>query len=393
MRTGLGAAPSGPAHDCRSPCGPRTTDTVEVLPTRATRSASPRGPTGTTEVSASWGPGTALPLRPRRRSRAAGPRLAVPAATGCTGPPKWSTSPTPGTSRHSVPDHSANGCSTSCISARSASEGTFAGSGRQHSTDLVELGVTAVEIMPVAQFPGRRNWGYDGVFPSPCSTPTAEPAGPARVRRRVPPARPGRRPRCRLQPSRARGKCPRRRSRPYFTDRYQTPWGPAVNLDGPYSDEVRALLPRQRPAVVRGLPHRRASGSTPSTSSSTAARGRSWPSWLRRRRNWPTVSGAPACLIAESADNNPLRRCARSSATDSACDAQWNDDFHHSVHAVLTGERDGYYLDYGRADDVARAMDQGFVYQGQYSAFRRRRHGAPVDRRPSGALRDLRPEP
>jgi maltooligosyltrehalose trehalohydrolase len=81
-------------------------------------------------------------------------------------------------------------------------------------------------------------------------------------------------------------------------------------------------------------------------------------------------------LIAESADNNPLV-VSGPDVGGLGFDAQWSDDFHHSLHAVLTGERDGYYADYGPLLDLARAINDGFVFQGDYSAFRGRRHGAP----------------
>ncbi len=103
-------------------------------------------------------------------------------------------------------------------------------------------------------------------------------------------------------------------------------------------------------------------------------RGPSWPSWPppseREER-----TGRTAWLIAESADNDP-RVVSAHAVGGLGLDAQWNDDFHHAVHVALTGERTGYYSDYAGPSDVARAMDQGFVYQGQYSRFRRRRHGA-----------------
>jgi len=240
--------------------------------------------------------------------------------------------------------------------------------------DLVGLGVTAVEIMPVAQFPGRRNWGYDGVFPFAVQ----HSYGGARGLQEFV------------------DECHRRglavvldvvynhlgpegnvldRFAPYFTDRYSTPWGRAVNLDGPFSDDVRAYLlanARQwfehfhvdalRLDAVHELIDRSARPFLAELSAATEE--------LEAR------IGRSCALIAESADNNPLV-VTPLAGHGLGMHAQWNDDFHHSVHAVLTGERDGYYGDYGKADDVARAMSQGFVYQGQYSAFRKRRYGAP----------------
>jgi maltooligosyltrehalose trehalohydrolase len=252
-------------------------------------------------------------------------------------------------------------------------EGTFAAA-LARLDDLVDLGVTAVEVMPVAQFPGRHNWGYDGVFPFAVQNSYGGPRG---LQEFV-------------------DECHRRHLAvvldvvynhlgpegnilgefaPYFTDRYSTPWGRAINLDGPFSDDVRAYFQanaRQwfadfhidalRLDAVHELIDRSARPFLVELSTAV--------------EELAVHLGRSCALIAESADNNPLVVTPRSSHG-LGMDAQWNDDFHHSVHAILTDEHDGYYGDYGRTDDVARAMSQGFVYQGQYSAFRRRRHGAP----------------
>jgi maltooligosyltrehalose trehalohydrolase len=252
--------------------------------------------------------------------------------------------------------------------------GTFA-SAVAELDDLVELGVTAVEIMPVAQFPGRRNWGYDGVFPFAVQDTYGGPSG--------------------LQG--LVDECHRRDLAvildvvynhlgpegnvlpafgPYLTERYRTPWGPAVNLDGPNSDPVRDFFVANalqwfedfhvdglRLDAVHELIDRSARPFLVQLSEAVAESS--------------ARTGRPHWLIAESADNNP-RIVTPVAAGGLGLDAQWNDDFHHAVHAALTGETDGYYADYGGTDDVARAMTQGFVYQGQYSAFRQRRHGAPA---------------
>ena len=241
--------------------------------------------------------------------------------------------------------------------------------------DLVALGITAVEVMPVAQFPGVRNWGYDGVFPFAVQNSYG---GPAAFQTFV-------------------GACHERglavvldvvynhlgpegnvlpAFAPYLTDRYRTPWGPAVNLDGPGSDDVRTYfidnalqwfvdfhVDGLRLDAVHELIDRSA-----------------WPflaELASAAREHEERTGRPAWLIAESADNDP-RVVSPQALGGLGLDAQWNDDFHHAVHVALTGEQSGYYGDYAGPSDVARAMDQGFVYQGQYSRFRRRRHGAPT---------------
>ncbi len=240
--------------------------------------------------------------------------------------------------------------------------------------DLVELGVTAVELMPVAQFPGARNWGYDGVFPFAVQNSYGGPLGMQRF----------------VDECHQRGLAvildvvynhfgPEGNVLPdfgpYLTERYRTPWGPAVNLDGPGCDGVRRYLTANalqwfedfhvdglRLDAVHEIVDRSA---TPFLAELAEA-----------ARDSSERSGRPAWLIAESADNNPLVVSPRELGG-LGLRAQWNDDFHHALHRVLTGEESGYYRDYHGSDDVARAMDQGFVYQGQYSAFRGHRHGAP----------------
>jgi len=237
-----------------------------------------------------------------------------------------------------------------------------------------ELGISAVEIMPVAQFSGTRNWGYDGVFPFAVQHSYGGPDGLARfvdachqrnlavvldvVYNHVGPEG---------NVLGAYG--------PYFTDRYRTPWGAAVNVDGPHSDDVRAFwlqnvvqwfasfhVDALRLDAIHGIVDPTAVPFVEELSRAAAVLG----GHLRR----------PCALVAESADNNPRVVTARD-AGGIGMDAQWNDDFHHALHAVVTGERSGYYTDFGRIDDVARAMDQGFVYQGSHSVYRGRRHGAP----------------
>jgi maltooligosyltrehalose trehalohydrolase len=254
--------------------------------------------------------------------------------------------------------------------------GTFAAAVAELD-DLALLGITAVEVMPVAQFPGARNWGYDGVFPFAVQNTYG---GPAAFQHFV-------------------DECHRRGLAvildvvynhlgpegnvlpdfaPYLTDRYRTPWGPAVNLDGPGSDGVRNYLTANalqwfedfhvdglRLDAVHELVDRSARPFLAELAATVQERAET-----TGRAHW---------LIAESADNDP-QVVSDPAVGGLGIHAQWNDDFHHAVHVALTGERSGYYGDYSGAADVARAMDQGFVYQGQRSRFRARRHGAPSAR-------------
>ena len=162
---------------------------------------------------------------------------------------------------------------------------------------------------------------------------------------------------------------------PYFTDRYRTPWGAAVNLDGPGSDEVRAYFLQNAQQWfedfhIDGLRLDALHEIIDRNATTFLAE------LARRANDLAATTRSPCWLIAESADNDP-RLVTPRPAGGIGMDAQWNDDFHHALHAAVTGEDFGYYADFGTVDDLARAMSDGFVYQGEHSRFRGRRHGAP----------------
>jgi len=237
---------------------------------------------------------------------------------------------------------------------------------------LRELGITAIEIMPVAQFPGGRNWGYDGTYPFAAQNSYGGPQGLARL----------------VDACHARGMAvaldvvynhlgPEGNYLgdfgPYFTDRYRTPWGDAVNFDGPCSDEVRRFfiesalhwlsvlrIDALRIDAIHGILDFSAYPFLAELADSVRA--------LAARE------GRRIHLIPES-DLNDARAVAPKETGGYGLDAQWNDDFHHALHALLTGERQGYYRDFGSLEDLAKAHAEGFVYSGQYSEYRKRRHG------------------
>jgi maltooligosyltrehalose trehalohydrolase len=239
---------------------------------------------------------------------------------------------------------------------------------------LVDLGVTAVELMPVAQFPGTRNWGYDGVFPFAVQDSYG---GPRALQRFVDTAH-------RLGLAVVLDVVYNHlgpegdvlsRYGPYFTDRYQTPWGRSVNVDGPGSDDVRSYFVSNavwwfssfhvdalRLDAVHEIVDTSAQPFLFELSQVTKALGK------RLSR--------PLLLIAESADNNP-KLVSDPDCGGTGIDSQWNDDFHHALHALLTGERNGYYVDFGSEDQLCTAISEGFVFQGEFSEFRKCRHGAP----------------
>jgi maltooligosyltrehalose trehalohydrolase len=245
-----------------------------------------------------------------------------------------------------------------------------------HLERLRDLGITVVELMPVCPFPGARNWGYDGVFPFAVHQAYGGPEG---LKRLVDACHSGGLGVAldvvynHLGPEgnylHAYG--------PYFSDRYRTPWGEAVNLDGPGSDEVRRFLVASAlqwveefhvdvlrvDAVHAILDH----SPVPFVTDLTAA--------VNERAR---ELGRRVHVIAESAADDP--RTVRPYALGGwGFDAQWNDDFHHCVHALLTGERHGYYQDYGEPGLLAKCFRKGFAYTGEHSAYRARRHGADTD--------------
>ncbi|MGH7266012.1 MAG: malto-oligosyltrehalose trehalohydrolase, partial [Candidatus Rokuibacteriota bacterium] len=258
--------------------------------------------------------------------------------------------------------------------------GTFTAAGTfgaviERLDHLVDLGVTHVELMPVVEFPGRRGWGYDGVD---LFAPHHAYGGPDGLKRLVDACH-ARRLAVLLDVVYSHlGPAGNYLARfgPYFSTRHRTPWGEPVNLDGPDSDEVRRFFCDNALSWLRdyhadGLRidavHAIVDTSAVHFLEALAAEVEALSARLGRH----------LVLIAESDLNDP-RVVQPRGAGGYGMDAQWSDDFHHALHTVLTGERGGYYADFGRLADVARALEAVFVYDGRYSGFRRRRHGRPV---------------
>ncbi|MFF0446614.1 malto-oligosyltrehalose trehalohydrolase [Streptomyces sp. NPDC004609] len=244
--------------------------------------------------------------------------------------------------------------------------------------ELAALGVTHVELMPLCPFPGTRGWGYDGVSPWAVHEPYG---GPPALKRFVDTAH-------RhglgvvldvvhnhLGPSGnhlpAFG--------PYFTGTHHTPWGPAVNLDAPGSDEVRAFL---RGSALAWLRDYRLDGLRLDAVHALAdTRALTFLEELAAAVEALSADlGRPLFLIAESDRNDPATTTPRE-AGGLGLAAQWNDDFHHALHTALTGESQGYYADFAAAPlaALARTLTRVFFHDGTYSAFRGRTHGRRVD--------------
>ncbi len=253
--------------------------------------------------------------------------------------------------------------------------------------DLAELGVTAIELMPVADWPGARNWGYDGAYPF---APDRRYGRPEDLKALVVAAH-------------ARGLMvlldvvynhfgPEGNylhlyAPSFFTDRYQTPWGAAVNFDGDGSRTVRDFFVDN---AVYWLDEFHLDGLR--LDAVHAVCDRSHPHFLielaeRVRARTPPGRHVHLVLENDGNDSQLLRRAADFRPT--LYTAQWNDDMHHALHVALTFETSGYYRDYAErpAAQVATALAEGFVYQGAPSPYRGGEpRGTPSGDLPPGAF-------
>jgi len=250
----------------------------------------------------------------------------------------------------------------------------------EHLDHLAGLGVDVVEVMPVASFPGSNGWGYDGVALFSVHEPYGGPDGLQHF----------------VDAAHARGLAvwldvvynhfgpvgnylPQ--FGPYFTDRHQTPWGVAVNLDGPGSDEVRNFFAdnvRQwfidyhvdglRLDAVHALHDEQAIHLLEHLSALAEEIGE--------------ATGVPRVLVAESDRNDPATVTPRGpgGAGGQGLDGQWVDDVHHTLHVALTGETQGYYADFADPQALPKVLAHTpFFHDGVFSTFRNRRHGRPVE--------------
>ena len=256
-------------------------------------------------------------------------------------------------------------------------EGTFEAAAARLD-HLVALGVDLVELMPVCPFPGTRGWGYDGVSLWAVHEPYGGPEG---LKGFVDAAH-----RLglgvvldvvhnHLGPS--GNYLPR--FGPYFTERHHTPWGAAVNLDAPGSDEVRAYLIGSALAWLRDY---RVDGlRLDAVHALVDTRATHLLEELAAAVDTlATATGRPLFLIGESDLNDP-RTTAPREAGGTGLASQWSDDFHHALHAALTGETQGYYADFAARPlaGLAKTLTRGWFHDGTWSSFRGRSHGRPFD--------------
>ena len=238
--------------------------------------------------------------------------------------------------------------------------------------ELKSLGVTMLELMPVAQFPGERNWGYDGVYPYAVQNSYGGPDGLKRLVDACHEAHLGIALDVVYNHLGPEGNYFGDFG-PYFTDRYRTPWGNAINFDGPESDEVRRYFIENALYWISEF-HVDALRLDAIHAIVDASAKPFLVELTAEVHEWATRTGRVIHVIAESDRNDPHTVQPRETGG-RGLDALWNDDFHHALHSQITGERDGYYEDFGSIHEIAKAYSEGFVYSGQYSRFRRRRHG------------------
>ncbi|HEV2962519.1 MAG TPA: malto-oligosyltrehalose trehalohydrolase [Candidatus Angelobacter sp.] len=231
---------------------------------------------------------------------------------------------------------------------------------------LKELGVTAIELMPVTAFPGTRNWGYDGVSPYSVQASYGGPQGLKRL----------------VDAAHALGLAvildvvynhlgnegnylPL--FGPYFTDKHKTPWGKAINYDQPGCQGVRSYVVENARYWIReyhldGLRLDAVQTIRDDSSQHILAEIKNSVAALANEL------GREICVIAETDENDERIVCARNLGG-YGLDALWSDDFHHALHAFFTGERNGYYQDFGRPEQIVRALNEGFVFQGEPFQF------------------------
>jgi maltooligosyltrehalose trehalohydrolase len=258
---------------------------------------------------------------------------------------------------------------------------------RERLDYLADLGITALELMPVADFPGKRNWGYDGVLPF---APDSTYGRPEDLKELV-----------RSAHDRGlmvlldvvynhfgpEGNYLRCYAPQFFTDRHRTPWGDGINFDGPESRAVRDffihnalywLTEYHFDGLRLDAVHAIIDDSKPHILTELADTVRSF-----------LVPDRQVHLILENDHNQARYLQRRERCQPRAYTAQWNDDVHHALHVLITGERDGYYSDYSERplDHLGRCLVEGFAYQGEASLYRNReRRGEPTDGLPPTAF-------
>lgn len=254
-------------------------------------------------------------------------------------------------------------------------EGTFAGIAKKLDY-LRSLGVNAIEIMPVGQFSGTRNWGYDGVYPFAVQNTYG---GPAELQKLV-------------------DTCHNKgiavildviynhlgpegnylsQFAPYFTDTYNTPWGAAINFDDEYSYGTRNYFIQNALMWFRDF-HIDALRLDAIHAIKDYGAKHFMLELAEYTAQLSQVTGRNHYLIAES-NLNDVRYINPVEKGGYQLEAQWSDDYHHAIHTKLTGDDFGYYMDYGSTADIVKSLNDAFIYDEKYSPFRKKVYGSKTD--------------
>ncbi|MDO1445867.1 malto-oligosyltrehalose trehalohydrolase [Rhodocytophaga aerolata] len=250
-------------------------------------------------------------------------------------------------------------------------EGTFRGV-LEKLDYLAELGINAIELLPISQFPGNRNWGYDGVHPYSVQNSYGTPDDFKAL----------------VDACHAKGIAvvldmvynhlgPEgnyvTEFGPYFIEKYHTPWGAALNFDEKYADPIRDFF---ADSAVYFLEHFHVDALRLDAIHAVFDMGavHFWQYVNQKVAKFSARVGRPFYTIAES-DLNDVKVIKPLDQGGWGFNSQWMDDFHHSLHALLTGEKTGYYTDFGSIQHLAKSFQEGFVYNGTYSDYRKRKYG------------------
>ncbi len=250
--------------------------------------------------------------------------------------------------------------------------GTFEGA-IEHLGALADLGINAIELLPIGEFPGHRNWGYDGVYISAADSSYGGPDGLAKlvdaahglgiavildvVYNHVG----------------ASGNTALLAYGPYHTEKYGTFWGSAMNFDDADSDPVREWVLQSAEGWIRDF---HVDGLRLDAIHAIYDQGAEHLVAAISRR--VHAASHSALVIAESGLNDP-KVMSPAAQGGWGCDAAWADDFHHALRVLITGDAEGYYAEFGAIADLAKAFHRPHVHDGTFSTFRRRRFGAPAE--------------
>ncbi|MEJ8757294.1 malto-oligosyltrehalose trehalohydrolase [Pontibacter sp. H259] len=258
-------------------------------------------------------------------------------------------------------------------------EGTFEGIVNK-LPELKELGITAIELMPIAQFPGNRNWGYDGVYPFATQNSYGGPEGLKKL----------------VDACHKTGIAvvldvvynhlgPEGNYTssfgPYFTEKYNTPWGAALNFDDAHSDHVRNFFIQNALMWLRDFHVDALRLDAVHAILDTGAK--HFIQELQEHVNHLEQQQTQTYYLIAESDLNDVRLINPIEQGGYGLAAQWMDDYHHAIHTMATGETDGYYSDFGKPEHLVKTLKHSFIYNGMYSEYRKRTIGTDATANPA----------